>query len=77
MKKLMLIVLAGLLIMPLAAGCGKTKTSSSDAAYEALKGAFLGDNVYFDFDRYDIRSDGAAIIQAKAAFLDQYPNVRA
>jgi peptidoglycan-associated lipoprotein len=77
MKKLMLIVLAGLLIMPLAAGCGKTKTSSSDATYEALKGAFLGDNVYFDFDRYDIRSDGAAIIQAKAAFLNQYPNVRA
>ncbi|MDR1046130.1 MAG: peptidoglycan-associated lipoprotein Pal [Candidatus Adiutrix sp.] len=77
MRKFMLLVLAGLLIMPLAAGCGSKKTQYTGSTYEALKAAFLGDHVYFDFDRYNIRPDGAAIIQAKAAFMSQYPGVRA
>lgn len=76
MKKLMLVVLAGLMIMPLVAGCSGKKTyCGTGSSYEALKSAFLGDHVYFDFDRYNIRPDGAAIIQAKAAFMSQYPGV--
>ncbi len=78
MKKLMLVVLAGLLIMPLAAGCSSKKQQHyGGSTYDALKAAYLGDHVYFDFDRYNIRPDGAAIIQAKAAFMSQYPGVRA
>lgn len=77
MKKLMLVVLAGLLVMPLAVGCkSKTKADATDENYAALKAAFVGDNVYFDFDKYDIRPDGAAIIQAKAAFMTQYAGVK-
>ncbi len=76
MKKLMLVILAGLLIMPLAAGCSSKKGQYSGSTYEALKAAFLGDHVYFDFDRYNIRPDGAAIIQAKAAFMTQYPAIK-
>ncbi len=77
MKKLVLVVLAGLLIMPLAAGCGSKKQQYGGSEVEALKAAFLGDHVYFDFDRYNIRQDAAAVIQAKAAFMTQYPGLRA
>ena len=78
MKKLTMLLLTGLLALPLATGCGSKKQGygSGDATYNSLKAAFLGDHVYFDFDRYDIRADGAAIIQAKAAFLQQYPNIK-
>ncbi|MDL2259397.1 peptidoglycan-associated lipoprotein Pal [Deltaproteobacteria bacterium OttesenSCG-928-K17] len=78
MKKLLMVVLAGLVIMPLAAGCScKTKQTYGGSEYDAQKAAFLGDHVYFDFDRYNIRPDGAAVIQAKAAFMSQYSGVRA
>ena len=65
------------MIMPLAAGCGGSKKVNYDSTYEALMSAFVNEHVYFDFDRYDIRPDGAAKIQAKAAFMNQYPNVQA
>ena len=78
MKKLSMMLMAGLLLLPLAAGCGKKQTyTGGDTTYSNLKSAFLGDHVYFDFDRYDIRADGAATIQGKAAFMQQYPNIRA
>lgn len=77
MRKFMLVVLAGLLIMPVAAGCSSKKNTYGGSTFEGLKAAFLGDHVYFDFDRYNIRPDGAAIVQAKAAFMSQYPAVRA
>jgi peptidoglycan-associated lipoprotein len=79
MKKLTMLLLTGLLVLPLATGCGSKKKAYGvgETTYNSLKAAFLGDHVYFDFDRYDIRSDGAAIIQAKAAFLQQYPSVQA
>ena len=77
MKKLTMLLLTGLLALPLATGCGsKKQTYGGETTYNSLKSAFLGDHVYLDFDRYDIRADGAAIIQAKAAFLQQYPNIR-
>ncbi len=77
MKRILMVVLAGLMIMPLAAGCSSKTKKYGDSTYESLKSAFLGDHVYFDFDRYNIRPDGAAIIQSKAAFMSQYPGVRA
>lgn len=78
MKKLMLVILAGLLIMPLAAGCASKRAGCDvgGAAYETQKAAFLGDHVYFDFDRYNIRPDGAAVIQSKAAFMSEYSGIR-
>lgn len=73
----MLIVLAALLAMPLAAGCGSKTEKYGDSDFDAQKYAFLNDNVHFDFDRYNIRPDAAAVIQAKAAFMTQNPSIRA
>ncbi|MDO8296813.1 MAG: peptidoglycan-associated lipoprotein Pal [Caulobacter sp.] len=36
----------------------------------------VGDFVYFDLDRYDVRSDAMPVLDAQAAWLRQYPNVR-
>jgi len=36
----------------------------------------VGDFVYFDLDRYDIRSDAMPVLDAQAAWLRQYPGVR-
>lgn len=38
-------------------------------------GAPNGRVVYFDFDRYDIRSDGRSVVETHAAFLTRNPNV--
>ena len=35
-----------------------------------------GDRVYFDYDKFDIRSDAAPILDAQAAWLDRYPAVK-
>lgn len=78
MKKFFLVVLAGLLIMPLAAGCSKkSRTGEGMTGKDAERAAFVGEHVYFDFDRYNIRPDGAAVIQGKASFMSQYSSVRA
>jgi peptidoglycan-associated lipoprotein len=34
-----------------------------------------GDRVYFDFDRYDLRSDATPVLDAQSAWLQRYPNV--
>ena len=36
----------------------------------------VGDRVYFDLDRYDIRPDARPRLDAQAAWLSRYPNVR-
>jgi len=36
----------------------------------------VGELVYFDFDKYDIRADAAPILAAQAAWLARYPDVR-
>ncbi|MDP1738664.1 MAG: peptidoglycan-associated lipoprotein Pal [Caulobacter sp.] len=36
----------------------------------------IGDFVYFDLDRYDVRSDAAPVLDAQAAWLRQYPSVK-
>jgi len=36
----------------------------------------VGDRVYFDFDKYDIRADAQPILAAQANWLKQYPAVQ-
>jgi peptidoglycan-associated lipoprotein len=36
----------------------------------------VGDRVYFDFDRYDIRADGQPVLAAQAAWLNRYGAVQ-
>ena len=36
----------------------------------------VGDRVYFDFDKYDIRPDGQPILAAQAAWLNRYTSVQ-
>jgi len=35
----------------------------------------VGDRVYFDFDKYDIRTDAQPLLDAQAAWLKRYPAV--
>ena len=35
----------------------------------------VGDRVFFDFDRYDVRPDGMATLQRQAQFLNQHPEL--
>lgn len=35
----------------------------------------VGDRVYFDFDRYDVRADAQPLLAAQAAWLKKYPEV--
>lgn len=36
----------------------------------------VGDRVYFDFDQFEVRADGRALLDAQAAWLNRYPQVR-
>jgi peptidoglycan-associated lipoprotein len=36
----------------------------------------VGDRVYFDFDRYEIRSDAMPVLSAQAQWLTRYPAVQ-
>jgi peptidoglycan-associated lipoprotein len=36
----------------------------------------VGDRVYFDFDRAQLRADARPILEAQASWLDRYPDVR-
>jgi len=36
----------------------------------------VGDRIYFDYDRYEIRSDAEPILAAQAAWLVRYPSVQ-
>jgi peptidoglycan-associated lipoprotein len=36
----------------------------------------VGDRVYFDFDRYDVRSDATPLLDAQAGWLQRYPAVQ-
>jgi peptidoglycan-associated lipoprotein len=36
----------------------------------------VGDRVYFDFDKYDVRSDAAPLLDAQSGWLKRYPAVQ-
>ncbi|MDR1314549.1 MAG: OmpA family protein [Deltaproteobacteria bacterium] len=69
MKKLLLLMAVFALALPLA-GCAKRAVDTGGVVDDALRRAFLNDHVYFDFDRYNIRSDQVPTLQAKAAYLN-------
>jgi len=67
-------------------GCATTKkTASSTASTPMMTGPapgsveefmkVVGDRVFFDFDRYDIKDEGRATLQRQAAWLKKYPSV--
>ena len=33
-------------------------------------------DIYFDYDKYDVRADRARLIAGRCAFLQQHPNIR-
>ena len=81
MKKLTMFLLTGLLILPLATGCGSSSGRRASTPVAAPAGstlaAFLEDHVYFDYDRYNIRPDAAATIKLKADYFSQVPRLKA
>jgi peptidoglycan-associated lipoprotein len=51
-----------------------TTTTSYGSLQEQLRGQ-VGDRVFFEFDRYDLRPDAQATVQALAAWLNTNPQV--
>ncbi|MDR2405578.1 MAG: OmpA family protein [Deltaproteobacteria bacterium] len=68
MKKLLLIIAMLALVLPLAA-CQKKVAEVGEVVDDSARRAFLNDYVYFDFDRYNIRSDQTPKMDAKASYL--------
>lgn len=78
MKKFLLVLGVAMLALPLATGCPSKKVVDDRAVYETSEqDVFLNEHVYFDFDRYNIRPDAAAVLNAKSNFLGKYPTVTA
>ncbi|MDR2460271.1 MAG: OmpA family protein [Deltaproteobacteria bacterium] len=71
MKKLLMLVAVLALALPLASCAKKAQPVSGDSTDDILRQAFVNEHIYFDFDRYNIRSDQVTRVQAKAAFLNQ------
>jgi len=61
---------------------GPTPSAPAPVTQNALPGSErdfvinVGDRVYFDFDRYEVRSDAAPLLDAQAAWLKRYPAVQ-
>jgi peptidoglycan-associated lipoprotein len=62
-------------------GMSSAAPASSTTASGPAKGSRedfiqnVGDRVYFDFDRTEIKSEGQQTLQRQATWLQQYPNV--
>jgi peptidoglycan-associated lipoprotein len=63
---------------PSAGGSASSSTTTTNTSYaslqEQLRGQ-VGDRVFFEFDRYDLRPDAQATTQALAAWLNTNPQV--
>ncbi|HRK70696.1 MAG TPA: peptidoglycan-associated lipoprotein Pal [Micropepsaceae bacterium] len=68
----------------LAAACASNKTGGdgdSSGGDSTGAGGFVrqlqqvGDRVWFDLDRYDVKPEGMAVLQAQAQLLASYPDV--
>jgi peptidoglycan-associated lipoprotein len=61
---------------------GDTGGFGAGAGREARPGtqedlvANVGDRVFFDFDKYDIKAEGRATLDRQAAWLKRYSNIR-
>jgi len=63
---------------PNASSSTSSGTGSGTTSYASLQEALraeVGDRVFFDFDRYDLRPDAQATVQALSAWLDGNPQV--
>lgn len=56
-------------------GPGTGPTVAAPAPGSAEEFITIGDRVFFDFDKSEVRSDGAQTLNAQAAWLQKYPNV--
>jgi len=78
---LSLVLVAALAI----SACATTKKTASSQTTTAPSGPapgtveefmkVVGDRVFFDFDRYDVKDEGRATLQRQAAWLKKYTNV--
>jgi peptidoglycan-associated lipoprotein len=77
MKKFLLLAVLALVLAPLSVGCSKPPqaTSTTSELTEADR-LFLNEHVYFDFDRYNIRSDQISTLMAKVAYMNQNPSIQ-
>ena len=48
---------------------------SAPAAGSAEEFITIGDRVYFDFDKAEIRTDGTSTLNSQAVWLKKYPNI--
>ena len=48
---------------------------SAPAAGSAEEFITIGDRIYFDFDKAEIRTDGTSTLNDQAAWLKKYPNI--
>jgi peptidoglycan-associated lipoprotein len=60
---------------PSASGTGTTTTTTTYGTLQEQLRAQVGDRVFFEFDRYDLRPDAQATVQALAAWLNSNPQV--
>lgn len=66
-------------------GCATTKKTAASQSTTAPAGPapgsveeftkVVGDRVFFDYDRYDVKDEGRATLQRQAAWLKKYPSV--
>jgi peptidoglycan-associated lipoprotein len=54
---------------------GSTTTTTTYGTLQEQLRAEVGDRVFFEFDRYDLRPDAQATVQALAAWLNSNPQV--
>ncbi len=57
-------------------GGGQTAGGPIDGSAEDFRAKAGSDTIHFDTDLYDVDSSAAAILDAQAAWLAKYPNVR-
>ncbi|MDR1870537.1 MAG: peptidoglycan-associated lipoprotein Pal [Deltaproteobacteria bacterium] len=78
MRKLFFLAVLAMILAPLSLGCQKPPQGGGDTGglTEADR-QFLNDHVYFDFDRYNIRSDQIPTLQAKVSYLNQNSSAQA
>src|SRR6266540_3707418 len=77
------VTLVALLLTALFAGCAKEEPPPPPAVYTLLQQRFQqamqdfqNQDVYFDFDKYDLRPDARAILDKKVAFLNENSSMR-
>jgi peptidoglycan-associated lipoprotein len=75
------LVIAGALILTACATTKKESTSTATGGAGPVPGSQedlvvnVGDRVFFDYDRYDLKDEGRATLQRQAAWMKMHPDV--